>query len=75
MNPCRSGSDETGGGNDGAYDALSQSYDQIDPATSLSTGITNTLGQLPRNQEMLFVFSAGLMITARIPSMAGLAMS
>ena len=46
------------GGNDGAYDILSQDYDSL-TRDALNTGVTNALGQKPKNQEMLFIFAGG----------------
>ena len=46
------------GGNDGAYDVLSQDYDSL-TRDALGTGVTNTPGHLPMNQEMLFIFAGG----------------
>ncbi|MCG3149754.1 MAG: hypothetical protein PCFJNLEI_03219 [Verrucomicrobiae bacterium] len=46
------------GGNDGAYNDLCQSYDKLTRDT-LPTGVTNSPGQPPKNQPMLFVFAGG----------------
>lgn len=46
------------GTTDGAYDDLSQSYDSL-TRDAVTTGVTNTPGELPRNQQILFVFAGG----------------